>query len=202
MTDQMSGTQPDASGASTDSQPKGKVSNPNDDFKRDMLKFKDKAAELENRLKQYELKEEEAKGNLQSVIQKLKDENRELKQTNAQSKVMFAEGKLEESIKNIANQKGCKDVDTFYKLIDKTDLEIVSLDDKFNVSKDDIQSLVENYSKKYEHLGFFGSKVNLVDKTPNTKPINQPTKTKSLGDMTKEELLELAGKQGMKRINA
>jgi hypothetical protein len=201
MTDQtMSGAQPESNGVTPENQPIKKVNSPDNDYKRDMLKFKDKAAELENRLKQYELKEEEAKGNLQAVIQKLKDENRELKQTHAQSKVMFAEGKLEESIKSLASQKGCKDVDTFYKLIDKTDLEIVSLDDKFNANKEDIQSLVENYSKKYEHLGFFADKVKIVDKTPNAKPINQPVKTKALTEMSKEELLELAAKQGMKRI--
>jgi len=198
---QLSGAQQSEVGDSTENQVNiSKQSSAVDDFKRDMLRYKDEVSTLRDQLKQYEIAEQEQKGNLQAVIQKLKDENKQLKNVHAQDRVSFAEGKLEESIKSIALQKGCKDADTFYKLIDKVDLDTVQLDDRFNASKDDISTIVENYSKKYEHLGFFGKKVNIVDKAPNAKPVEKEAKTKTLDDMSTEELLELAGKTGLKRI--
>lgn len=176
------------------------LTKPDRDYKRDMLKFKDEANSLRDQLKAYEMEKEEAKGNLQNVISKLKDENRQLKSDLVSSKVSYGSGKIEEAIKRQALQVGCKDPDTFYKLIERTDIDTIELDSKFNVNVDDVKSIVDNYSKRLEHLGFFGKKVNIVDKAPNNKPVEKPTKTKSLEDMDKDELLALAASQGMKRI--
>lgn len=176
------------------------LTKPERDYKRDMLKFKDEAAELKEKIRAYEMEKEEAKGNLQNVISKLKNELKETKSELYNSKVSYGSGKIEEAIKRQAVQSGCKDPDTFYKLIDGVDIDTIELDTKFNVNMDDVKNIVNNYSKKFEHLGFFGKKVNIVDKTPNNVPPTKPEKVKSLEDMSKDELLALAAKNGMKRI--
>lgn len=188
------------SSASTEKQTANTNNSAADDYKRDMFKYKQKAKELEDRLQEYALADEQKKGNLEGVINALKDENRRLKQETAQSRLNFAEGKLEDAVKGFALKKGCKDPETFYKLIDRNDLQTVELDDKFRASSDDIASIVERYMGKYEHLGFFGKSVNIVDKSPSNAPVNKP-KTKSLDDMSHEELMALARKQGLKTIN-
>ena len=188
------------SSASTEKQTANTNNSAADDYKRDMFKYKQKAKELEDRLQEYALADEQKKGNLEGVINALKDENRRLKQETAQSRLNFAEGKLEDAVKGFALKKGCKDPETFYKLIDRNDLQTVELDDKFRANNDDIASIVERYMGKYEHLGFFGKSVNIVDKSPSNAPVNKP-KTKSLDDMSHEELMALARKQGLKTIN-
>jgi len=188
------------SSASTEKQTANTNNSAVDDYKRDMFKYKQKAKELEDRLQEYALADEQKKGNLEGVINALKDENRRLKQETAQSRLSFAEGKLEDAVKGFALKKGCKDPETFYKLIDRNDLQTVELDDKFRANNDDIASIVERYMGKYEHLGFFGKSVNIVDKSPSNAPVNKP-KTKSLDDMSHEELMALARKQGLKTIN-
>jgi len=176
------------------------LSKPERDFKKDMLRYKDEVNSLREKLKEKELAEEEQKGNLQDVIARLKDENRSLKSDLSKSKVSYAEGKIEDSFKRIATQLGCKDPDTFYKLIDRTEIRGVELDDKFNANLEDVKDIVTKYSKQYEHLGFFGKKVNIVDKAPNNNPIEKPKKTKSLDEMSHEELMKIAEQQGLKRI--
>lgn len=171
------------------------------DYKRDMFKFKERAKELEQKLSEYELKEQESKGNLQDVIQKLKDENRNLRGENAQSKLMFAQGKIEDAIKRKAVEQGCKNADVFFKLIDGTDLKTIELDSKFNPKTDDIDVLVDRYKKQYDNLGFFSKSVNVVDKAPNSKPNESKKPSKSLDELTQDELMKLAEQQGMKRIN-
>lgn len=173
---------------------------PVDDYKRDMFKFKSRAKELEEKLQEYELREQEQKGNLQDVIAKLKDENRGLKQSVAQSQVSFAEGKIEDAVKTTAAKLGCTDPETFYRLLDRTDIDMIELDDKFRVNSEDVNGLVDKYRKNYEHLGFFNRKVNVVDGTPNSKPLNERPKQKPLTEMTQDELLAYAEANGMKRI--
>jgi hypothetical protein len=176
------------------------LSKPEKDFKKDMLRYKDEVNSLREKLREKELVEEEQKGNLQDVIARLKDENRSIKAELSQSKVSYAEGKIEDSFKRIATQLGCKDPDTFYKLIDRTEIRGVELDDKFNANLEDVKDIVNRYSKQYEHLGFFGKKVNIVDKSPNNNPVEKPKKTKSLDEMSHEELMKIAEQNGLKRI--
>lgn len=171
------------------------------DYKKDMFKFKEKAKELEQKLAEYELKEQESKGNLQEVISKLKDENRTLRGDIAQSKLSFAKGKIEDAVKRRAVELGCKNADVFYKLIDDTEIKTIELDGKFNPRKDDIDVLVDRYKKEYDNLGFFGKSVNVVDKAPNNKPVENKKPSKELHELSHDELMKLAEQSGQKRIN-
>lgn len=195
------GAQPQAISDPTEKQTEKINNSPVEDYKRDMFKFKSEAKELKDKLKEYELREQESKGNLQEVIAKLKEENRTYKTELAQSNMNFAQGKIEEAIKTEALKRGCKDADTFYRLIDSTDIKTIELDTKFNVNKDDVSNILDRYSKDYGHLGFFKNKVNIADASPRTADNTSSKKGKSLDEMSHEELMAEAQKIGLRRIN-
>ena len=152
------------SSASTENQERNlETKTPSDDYKKDMFKFKSRARELEERVKEFEIREQEQKGNLQDVISRLKDENKSLKQTAVQSQFSFAEGKIEDAIKTTAAKLGCTDPETFFKLVDRTDIDMIEMDDKYRANPEDVNSIVDKYRKSFEHLGFFKRKVSIVD---------------------------------------
>lgn len=205
LENQFVGDESNASGASSEKiqEPKRPSSNASNSehekFKRDMLRYKDQVAELTDKLKQYEVAEQEAKGNLSKVIEKLKQENKELKSSYTKNQLNYALGKIEDKVKITATKLGCKDPDTFYKLIDQDSIKAVSVDEKFNPSHDEIDALVNDSMKRYEHLGFFDKKVNVIDKAPNSGN-NESKAPKKLNEMTKEELIEHGKKLGMKTL--
>jgi hypothetical protein len=166
-------------------------------YKRDMLKYKDMVGELQERVKAFEMTEQEQKGNFQKVIQRLKEENKDLKTKYAQANYNYATSKIKDSVITEAVKLGCVDPDTFYKLIDQDDIKTIEVDDSFNAKQDDIKSIIEKNMKKYERLGFFGKKVNVIDKAPSSSPNNNEDNKKP---KTKEELLDMAGKMGFKRL--
>jgi phage shock protein A len=166
-------------------------------YKRDMIRYKDQVADLTEKLKQFELADQEQKGNLQKVIDKLKTENKELKTKYSQDRYQYAVSKIEDSVKLTAQRLGCKDPDTFYRLIDSEEIKGIEVDERFNASKKDIEEVVTKAMKKYEHLGFFEKKVNVVDRAPSA--VND-TKTKPLDKMDVSEILEMGKKLGLKTL--
>ena len=181
------------SGASTVEPKKEIKSNMPDDFKQDFFKHKErmksaeqKAQELESRLREYELAEEQKKGNYSKVIDELKEKSKKLETDLKKRDFMYAEGNIKNALKSQAKEMGCKNVDAFIKLIGEDKLDIVSLDDAYNPDLDDIKMIVEDGMKQFEDIGLFGRNVNIVDGTPNAKPLYAPKKT--YGEMSKEEL--------------
>lgn len=171
-----------------------------EEYKRDMFKYKNENRELRAQLEEKMLAEEEQKGNLQSVIQRLKDENKHLKKSTADDRYNFAQGKIEDAIKTFAAKKGCTDPDTFYKLIDDADVQTVELDDKFRTSSEDIESIVEKNMQRYEHLGFFKKNVKIADGSPSSKPVEKKAKEVDLSKLSHEDLMKVASDAGFKRI--
>lgn len=182
----QSGTvsQPDDSGASTVTKETTNTNVEPDRFKRDMLKYKDEAALLREKVASYELEQEQKKGNFEGVISSLKDEIKALKGDNANSKFKFAQTQLDGAIRETALSKGLtpEKVDVFMKLIDENDKGVVELDDSFNVNKDDVVNLVDKNMERYANIGLFGRKVKVTDATPNNN-INMNTEKKI--DMSK-----------------
>jgi hypothetical protein len=184
-------TPTDVSGASTETTTQT-LSSADLDYKRDMLKYKDELSLAQSKLKEIELEKQQKKGNYEGVINSLKEEIKSLKAENTKSKYSFAETQLNSAIKTEALSRGVngKKLDAFLKLIDDNDKGVVELDDSFNVNGDDVKTLVDKNMERYSEL--FTKKVNIVDGTPNSKPINQPVKTKSVSDMTWEEAVAYA----------
>jgi len=168
-------------------------------WKRDMLKYKDEVEDLREKIKSYELREEEQKGDLQKVINRLKEENGDLKKKYSQDRFKYAFSKVEDSIKMEAAKLGCKDPDTFFRLIDQAEIKAIEVDDSFNASKKDVQEIVSSNLKKYEHLGFFDKKVNVIDRPPKSGA-PEGEKSKPVDQMSKDELLAYAKKHGFKTL--
>ena len=190
-------TQPVESGASTEEK-NVNLSKADNDFKRDMLRYKDEAAALKEQLKEIQLGEEQKKGNLEGVISTLKDEIKSLKQDNAKSKYNFANTQLDNAIKQEVLSRGVKEVDVFMKLIDEDQKGIVELDERFNANKDDVKGLVDKQLEKYGNI--FKKQVNIVDAVPG-KPVAAKKKDPKLAELSQEELMARAEALGLKRIN-
>jgi hypothetical protein len=159
-----------------------------DRFKRDMLKYKDEANALREKVASYELDSEQKKGNLEGVINALKEENKGLKSSAAQSRFDYAQTQLDNAIRQEALSKGLSSekVDVFMKLIDDNDKGIVELDEKFNVSSDDVKSLVDKNMERYANIGLFNKKVNVVDGTPGNN-LGAKKAQKDVKDMSWDE---------------
>jgi len=169
----------------------------NEDFKRDMFKYKermkaeaDRAAALEARLKEIEHNEEQKKGNFSKVIDELKDKARTLESQLKQKDYNYAKTNIRSAIEKEALKHGCKDTDVFTKLVgDKYD--IVSLDDSFTPSIDDIKMIVEDGMKRYENIGLFGKKVSIKDAVPSSQTFKSESKL-DVSKMSWEEALAYA----------
>jgi hypothetical protein len=99
-------TQSDESGALTENANAETMSKADLDFKRDMLKYKDEASALKEKLKDIELSDEQKKGNFEGVISSLKEEIKALKSKNAQSTYNFANTQIDNAIKQEALSRG------------------------------------------------------------------------------------------------
>lgn len=179
-------SQPDASGAST-VETKETLSRADLDYKRDMLKYKDELTAAKERLREIELSDQQKKGNYEQVISTLKEEIKNLKNENAKSKYSFASTQLDNAIKNELLSRGVNGakLDAFLKLVDDNDKSIVELDDRFNVSSDDVKTLVDKNMERYGDL--FARPVRVVDGVPtNGKPQNT-AKVKDISKMTWDE---------------
>jgi hypothetical protein len=164
-----------------------------EDFKNDFFKHKERmkqaetrAQDLESRLKEYELLEEEKKGNASKVIEELKERSRKLETDLKSRDFLYAKGNIQHAIEQQAKDLGCLDVAAFTKLLGEEKMDIVSLDDNYKPSAEDIKMIVEDGMKQYEKIGLFGKNINLVDAIPNSRPMHTPEK--SVGQMSKEEL--------------
>ena len=160
------------------------------DYKKDMFKFKNEARDLKAKLEEIQLNEEQRKGNLEGVINKLKEDLKEAKKMNKGMKLSFAENRINDAIKSEAAGKGItgQQLDVFMKLIDTEYKHAVELDDNFSVKQEDVSGLVEDHMKRYSSI--FAKKVNVVDSAPNSKPINNPSSKFDLSKASSEETIE------------
>lgn len=167
-------------------------------FQKDMFKFKEQARqaqaeaeELKRKLRERELEEEEKKGNLTKVLDEYKEKNRLLETTLKQKDFAFARNNIISNVKQEAIKAGCKDPDAFVRLLGKEKIDLVSVDESYNPSLEDVKSILNEGMKTYEHIGLFSKGVNMVNGLPTKEP-NVTVKKKPMSEMTKEELIALA----------
>lgn len=162
----------------------------NEDYKRDMFKYKQQAKELQERLKEIELSDQQKKGNFETVIGKLKEDLSLEKKRNAELQKTFAEQRLDDAIKTTAIEKGLKgtQLDAFMKLIDNNSKGVVEFDERFNVKSEDVSNIVDDHLKRYGEI--FNRKVNIVDGTPNTKVNTASEKKFDLNKASASEVIE------------
>lgn len=182
-------TQPDVNSVQTENQ--NELNNSvNSDYKRDMFRFKQEAKELRERLKEIELKDEQKKGNFETVISKLKEDLNNEKKRNVELQKTFATQRLDDAIKTKAIEKGLKgtQLDAFIRLIDNNDKGIVEFDERFNVKQEDVDSLVDGHLKRYGEI--FSRKVNVVDSAPNNNSINNSKPAFDMNKASSAEIIE------------
>jgi hypothetical protein len=162
------------------------------DYKRDMFRFKDEAKALREQLREIELEKQRKNGDLEGVIQALKDENKSLKHKNATERLSYAQTQLDSSIKQELLSRGLKGkkLDAFMKLVDDNDRSIVELDEGFNVNREDIKSLVDKNMERYGDL--FKKEVKIVDGVPNNNAPNNTSKKLDITKMSWEEAVAYA----------
>ncbi len=168
------------------------LSKADSDFKRDMFRYKDEAKALKDKLREIELEKQRKSGDLEGVIQALKDENKSLKHKNASERLSYAETQLNSSIKQELLGRGlkCKKLDAFMKLVDDNDRSIVELDVKFNVSREDIKSLVDKNMERYGDL--FKKEVKIVDGVPNNNSTKSSSSKVDIDNMSWEQAIAYA----------
>lgn len=186
---QESVTQSDVNSVQVENQTEIK-SNPIDDYKKDMFRYKSEAKALKEKLAEYEMNEQQRKGNLESVITKLKDDLQAEKSRNLKIQSTFAEQRLNDEIKATALEKGLKgtQLDAFLKLIDNESKQVVEFDERFNVRKDDVTNLVDDHLKRYGEI--FARKVTVADAVPN-KAVNTSQTNKF--DVNKASVQDIIG---------
>jgi len=177
------------SGASTENVNAETISKADLDFKRDMLKYKDEANALKERLKEIELSDEQKKGNFEGVISSLKDEIKNLKTKNAQATYNFANTQIDSAIRNEALSRGItgNKLDVLMRVVDENDKGAITLDDKFNVNNDDVKSILDKNMERYSDI--FTKSVKVVDGTPNNS-FDMSGKKLNFDKMTSSELKE------------
>lgn len=182
--------QTDESSASTENNQT--LNNADNDYKRDMFRYKDEAKVLREQLKEIELDKKQKSGDLEGAISTLKDEIKHLKHSNATQKFSYAETQMNSSIKEELLSRGVKGkkLDAFLKLVDDNDKSIVELDEKFNVSSDDIKSLVDKNMERYGDL--FKTEVKIVDGTPRNNNDFENKKKVDISKMTWEQARDYA----------
>lgn len=142
----------------------------NNDYKRDMLRFKDEARALKAQLEEIELQKQTKKGNYEGVITKLKDDLKAQERLNQKLKLNFADSRIDDALKREAMTKGLKgqSLDVFMRLVDDESKGAIELNEKFDAKSDDITRVVDSHLDRYGDV--FKSKSKVVDVTPNNTP--------------------------------
>ena len=203
----MGGAQPDASG--TQDQLDESLNAPQRDYKKDMLKYKDLWQESQNRIgsletkfQDIEIERAQSQGDKDKVIQSLQEELRKTKNTVRQTNYTNAKTNVIADLKIKAKEMNCTDPDLFIKLVGDDRIGKVTVDGQFRPDPDEINDLIDEKMKEFEHIKLFSKDVRITDRTPDNRPINHVVQKKPLSEMSDEELRQAAlNLPGEKRIS-
>lgn len=140
---------------------------------------------MEARLKEYEQRDLESKGKHEEVISSLRDQVRNLQGEVAKRDKAYVMSKVEGAIKTKALAAGCLNPDKLLRLLDGDKINSLEVNDRYEVSEQDVDFLVSEAKKENEFL-FKKSRANVVD----GDPVGQPkiALAKPVEKMTNEEL--------------
>ncbi len=196
--DNMGGAQTDSSG--TQIQSDESLTPPERDYKKDMLRFKDlynKSQEtinsFETRFQDLEIERAQSQGDKDKVIQNLQEELRKTKNTVRQSNYTQAKTNVIADLKVKAKEMNCIDPDLFISLVGDDRIGKVTVDGLFRPDPDEVNDLIDEKMKEFEHIKLFSKDVRITDRTPDNRPIKTNLeRPKSLSEMSDEELKQAA----------
>ncbi len=122
---------------------------------------KSQGSELE-RLRAFEKAALESKqleeGKHTELIQTLRNENKELKDTISNGSKKAAYEKFISQVKSKAATEGCKDTDTLVALLTKKQIESVQIDENGVIVGEDLNRLMDGMKEKHKNISLFGQK--------------------------------------------
>ena len=151
-------------------------------------KAKQRAAELAETNKQYELDKMQHEGQKDDVIQTLRKQLEEERTGRKKDKENYVWSSIDTQIKRKADKMGCKDSASLMRLIDIEDLSTLEVGDNYQVSDESLENLLGGLQSKVKFDLFGGKTVNVNNPTGTTFT---PPK-KELKDMSAAELDQLA----------
>lgn len=144
--------------------------------------------EMRDRVKAFEQGELEKKGQYETLINSLKEENKKLRDGMTQRDEAYFMSRVKSAVTTKAIEAGCKAPDKLLKLIDSSRIRNLTVDDDFNVDSKEVEFLI-NEAKKENDFLFKKSHANVADGNPVEQPVVAPGK--KLSEMTDKELMEL-----------
>lgn len=166
-----------------------------DDFKKDFFKHKqamkeaqEQRDELAAKLEMIEQEENVRKGNYQTVIDTLKEENKTLKGSIEDSLKQRRIDKLDRALIQKATELGFKKPKEIKRFLDSNERKLLSIDSDFNVDEYGLEKAMESVKKNWEDL-FQAKKIVIADGNPITN-LNK-TQPKSVNKMTTDERMKL-----------
>lgn len=142
---------------------------------------------MREELESYRQKELESKGNYEQLVAELKKKTDMLSTQLKEKDTRYALTQIKNTFTTQALQEGCKAPDKLFKLLDKSDIEMIEVDDNFNVSG--INEVLERVKKENSFL-FSQKTVRMSDGVPAKESDFRP-KSKPLKDLSNDELMKL-----------
>ena len=149
---------------------------------------KSELEELRNWKKEQELAEQQRNGDLEGVINALREENNTLKSNLTETKRGYATKSVEDQIKSAARAKGCVNADKLMRLLTKDQLSTVQVGDDFRVNGDDLTRLMDDLEKEHSDIGLF--KKGNVNINTVTGELNKSTSGTNTDNMSSAEYME------------
>lgn len=168
-----------------------KLSKPENDWRKDMLKYKDRVSELETALKEKELTEQQKKGNLEGVITSLKDELKTTKAEHSNDRYEFANSQIDNAVTQEVLSRGLvkEQADILVKLLDKDEKGRIEFGEGFQPVSEDVKDLVDKNMERYSTV--FTKDVKIADGIPKGKgaPKNKVVDTNAMSSAELKEYI-------------
>lgn len=145
----------------------------------------ERLGQMEAKLKEYEQRDLENKGKHEEVISSLREQVRNLQGEVAKRDEAYVMSRVEGAIKTKALEAGCLNPDKLLRLLDREKITSLEVNDRYEVSSQDVDFLVSE-AKKENNFLFKKSKANVVDGDPVGEP--KVALAKPVEKMTNEEL--------------
>lgn len=165
-----------------------------EDFKRDFFKHKqlmkealEEKQELAEKLKLIEEEKNIKKGNYQTIIDSLKEENSKLKTSMEDDRKQKQYNAFKAKVSSKAQELGFIKPESIMSFFSTEDKKLLSIDEDHNVDEYGMEKAFENVKKEWAQL-FKPKEIKIADKQIITNLNKKPAKT--VKEMTSEERLQ------------
>ena len=160
-------------------------------------KLQEKFNETKSEIEKIREAEMEAQGKYQDINKTLKERLEQTEKERNEIKKTYAQNSLKSVVRQKALELGATKADAVLRLMEKSDLEMIQVDENFNVDPDGALMAVERVQKEYPEL--FTKKSSPAKAImPNGSGVQTEIK-EDITNMSLDELKEFYKKQGAKK---